>query len=225
MLPGFQTPLSFTPKIGGARQFPDIPVEHTDFYKIVIVLDESASMSNVANSMRKALNDLISEQKTIKRKCFLTLVKFNQDVRRVIKSKNLQNIRELTEEDYRPSGSTALYDAVGDTINWFRYESNVLLVVITDGQENSSTKYKKSAVMNMLKEKETHRGWTYVYLGCDLSVAAQGDSMGFKKSNMASNCCVPQQEYSSFVQNDLNKAIFNHRTRGISVQAQLNSKY
>jgi Mg-chelatase subunit ChlD len=133
------------------------PVDHTDNYKIVVVLDESGSMESIGAQMRKALDDLIKEQKQIKeRPCNFTLVKFNNDVRRVVKNKSLSNVRDLTIEDYNPNGSTALYDAIGDTINWFRYERDVLMVIITDGQENASRKYKKDNITKMIKEKEKH---------------------------------------------------------------------
>lgn len=207
------------------KEWSDTPVEHSDAYKIVIVLDESSSMGCISEKMVSSLNDLICEQKTVDRACKFTLVKFNENVQRVVCSTNLAHVEPLTSSTYHPNGTTALYDAVGDTINWFRYESNVLLVVITDGQENASSKYRKEQVLQMLKEKEQHRGWSSVYLGCDLSIAAQGDTLGFKRSKQASNCCVAQSEYGNFVSNDLSDAIKNHRVKGVSVQYQLNRKF
>lgn len=136
-----------------------------------------------------------------------------------------KDMHELSSRDYRPCGTTSLFDALGDTINWYRYERDVLMVVITDGQENSSTKYKKNEVLELIKEKETHRGWSYVYLGCDLQVASQGDSLGFRSSATASNCRVDQRNYGQFVSQQLSKAISKHRTKGISVQEQLNSQF
>ena len=41
------------------------PVKHSDDFKIVVVLDESGSMSTIRNDMIKALNDLIREQKQV----------------------------------------------------------------------------------------------------------------------------------------------------------------
>lgn len=198
------------------------PVKHTDNYKIVVILDESGSMEVIGKQMRNALNDLIKEQKQVTaRPCNFTLVKFNDTVRRVIKSTDLTEIRLLTEEDYRPNGSTALYDAIGDTINWYRYERDVLMVIITDGQENASKKFRKDQITKMIKEKETHCGWSYVYLNCDLQTAAQGDAIGLNESAKCSNCVVPQADYGKFVSEKFNSAVTNHRKYGISVQSQL----
>ena len=199
------------------------PVEHTEHFKIVVVLDESGSMNNIKNDMKNSLNSLIEEQKQVKNKpCNFTLVKFNNNVTRVINNIDIQEVSLLTDEDYVPDGTTALYDAVGDTMNWFRYERDVLLVVVTDGQNNASRFYKKEQIMNMLKEKEDYANWTFVYLGCDLQTATQGSNMGFRTSKNASNCTVVQESYCQFISDDLNTAVKNYRKCGMSVQSQLN---
>ncbi len=115
------------------------PVDSNNFFKIVIVLDESGSMESVKDSIRNSINDLIQEQKQIKsRPATFTLVKFNENVNRVIKNKPLDSVDLLTSVDYRPNGATALYDCIGDTIDWYRNEKVVLTVIVTDGQENGS---------------------------------------------------------------------------------------
>lgn len=199
------------------------PVKHTDHFKIVVILDESGSMDSIRQPMIEALNGLIQEQKQVKaRPCHFTLVKFNSRVQRVIENRDLQEVSMLTLADYAPSESTALYDAIGDTIDWFRYERDVLLVIITDGQENASTRYRKKAIIEMLDEKQKYCNWSYVYLCNDLSTSAQGDSIGLNTSKNVTNCCVKQDEYKSFIGKNLNFAIGNYRTKGVSVQSQLN---
>ena len=181
-------------------------------------------MEIIRQGMIKALNDLIREQKQItERPCKFTLVKFNDQVKRTIKNQDLQNISELTLEDYTPSRSTSLYDAIGSTVEWFRYERDVLMVIITDGQENSSRQYIHKQITKMLDEKQKYCDWTYVYLSNDLSTAAQGDNIGCKSSNFSSNCTVNQSKYGDFISNKLNTAISKHRHTGVSVQSQLNS--
>ena len=112
----------------------DKPVTFDDFFKIVIVLDESGSMVCIRDQIIKSINDLISEQKQIKeRPATFTLVKFSDGVNRIIINKLLTNVHELSYSDYNPSGSTALYDAIGSTIDWFRNEKDVLMVTcLTD---------------------------------------------------------------------------------------------
>jgi Mg-chelatase subunit ChlD len=199
------------------------PVTHSENFKIVVILDESGSMDSIRNDMIGSLNTFITQQKEVKaRPCNFTLVKFNNNVERIICNTDLREVRCLKSKDFRPSGMTALYDAIGDTINWFRYESDVLMVIITDGQENCSKSFKKSNITKMLEEKQKFKNWSYVYLGCDLATAAQGDAMGLQSSRTASNCSVAQRGYGDFISNTLCNAVTQNRSTGVSVQSQLN---
>lgn len=201
----------------------DVPVTADGFFKIVIVLDESGSMQTIKNDMLKSINDLITEQKQVKgRPATFTLVKFSDTVSRVIKNKSLDQVNTLTTEDYMPSGSTALYDAIGDTINWFRNERDVLMVIVTDGQENASTKYNKYNVTEMIDSKKINNNWSYVYLSCDMNTFKQGNSIGLERSSAVSNVVVNQGHYGDFISQNLNVAVKNFRTNGQSVQSQLN---
>ena len=51
----------------------------------------------------------------------------------------------------------------------FRYERDVLMVIVTDGQENASKQYNRKEVMDMLDEKQKYCNWTYVYLSNDIT--------------------------------------------------------
>jgi len=197
------------------------PVKHSDDFKIVVILDESGSMESIRKDMIIALNDLITEQKQLDRPCKFTFVKFNDTVKRVITNTNLKDVKKLTLEDYEPDRSTALYDAIGSTIEWFRYESNVLLVIITDGLENASTKYNKKQIFDLLDEKKRYRDWTYVYLSNDLTNSAQGTNIGCDNSKYSSNCVMDRDKFGSYLSKNMNTAIYNYRVSGQSVQSQL----
>lgn len=200
-------------------------VKHSNSYKIVMILDESASMNSIREKMLESINGFLAEQRTVDRPCRFTLVKFSNNVERKISNVDLQQVKPLKPSDYTPNGMTALYDAVGDTIDWYRYEKDVLLVIVTDGQENASREYKHAEIKNLLEEKSKFRGWSYVYLANDLSVAAQGDSLGCQRSMTSSNCRVEQASYGKFIKKDLCEAVKNARLDGTSVQEQLNLKY
>lgn len=223
----FQAPVTYTPissKLISDKRVSNTPVTTNNFFKIVIVLDESGSMESIKDSMRKSINELIMEQKQVEgRQATFTLVKFNNKVNRVVENLHLNEVRDVRENEYRPSGTTALYDAIGDTIDWFRNEKDVLMVIVTDGAENSSKSYKKQDITRMVDDKEKNNNWSYVYLSCDLNTFAQGNNIGLNKSKYASNCIVEQQNYGNFVSQNLNSAISNYRSKGISVQEQLNA--
>lgn len=191
--------------------------------KIVVVLDESGSMGPVKQQIIKSLNELITEQKEIKeRPATFTLVKFNDMIKRVKTNQLLDNVDLLSYNDYHPDGATALYDAIGDTIDWFRNEKDVLMVIVTDGEENASNKYTRTQINKMIDQKKSQNGWTYVYLSSDRNTELQGDGLGLQRSSYASNCCVSQNNFGAFIGNSLNSAIGGYRKKGISVQSQLN---
>lgn len=198
------------------------PVTFDDFFKIVLVLDESGSMESIRDQIINSINDLIMEQKQIKeRPATFTLIKFSDNVKEVIVNKLLSNVNSLTNRDYVPSGSTALYDAIGKTIDRFRNEKNVLMVIITDGQENASRQYSRNQINKMINDKKINNDWTYVYLSSDLSTEIQGDNIGLKKSTYTSNCQVNKTLYGNFIGQNLNNAISKYRKDGVSVQSQI----
>jgi hypothetical protein len=47
--------------------------------------------------------------------------------------------------------------------------SRVVLVVITDGQENSSREFRKDQIEKMIKVKQEECGWQFVFLSADLA--------------------------------------------------------
>ena len=200
-----------------------MPVTSDGFYKIVLILDESGSMESIRNDMLKSINDLIKEQQQVKeRPSTFTLVKFNEKVNRYISNKPLNNIKVLSSEDYTPNGATALYDAIGDNINLFRNEKEVLMVIVTDGQENSSTKYNKNQINKMIEQKKETNNLSYVYLSNDLNTQLQGNNIGLHKSDYATNYQVERESFGKYISQNLNSAITNCRKKGVTVQSQLN---
>jgi hypothetical protein len=189
-------------------------------YKIVVVLDESSSMSIVRSDIVTSLNKFIDEQKRITGRTF-TLVKFSDAMERTINRKSLSAIQPLSYSDYVPNGNTALYDAIGDTIEWFGSEDEVLLVIVTDGQENASRSFRREEVLNMIEEKKRHNGWSYVYLSNDLQTCEQGNKLGLYTDKMCSNVVLQQADFGCFIGEKLNKAVSGYRSHGISVQSQL----
>ena len=96
--------------------------------------------------------------------------------------KRLDEVPTLTRETYEPTGNTPLYDAIirtiDDTEQGLKDHSfvapKVLIVIMTDGEENSSTKYNLSQVRDRIKHQETAHGWTFMYLGVEPAAWAQG---------------------------------------------------
>ena len=81
-----------------------------------------------------------------------------------------------------------MYDTIGNAItdieNQAKYTkrehkaSMVMMVIITDGQENASREYDSRKVKEMIQELEKSKNWQFIYLGADLNNFADADILG-----------------------------------------------
>lgn len=141
---------------------------------VVMLLDESGSMSPHKHAVVTTFNSYTKELKNGTKRCFLSLYKFDQRpgvevLRKVFTNRKVNECYPLTAQQYMPYGGTPLYDAVGALIQKTKKrlpkDAKVLFVIHTDGQENASHKYNQERVKTLVKRMEDKRGWTFVYLG------------------------------------------------------------
>jgi hypothetical protein len=104
----------------------------------------------------------------------------------------MRDVKEVGNElRYNPSGCTALYDGVGTAIDEIgkvlndmpeeqRPEKN-LIVIMTDGEENSSREYQPSRIREMIKHQENKYNWTFLYIGTDISSTQDADRIGISR--------------------------------------------
>ncbi len=162
---------------------------------ITILLDKSSSMSATKDRTRSAINEFIQGQRDTNGECNLTLVTFSANDRwdkdwlqTVWDGINIKEIRELADESYRPSGNTALYDAVGLTIERtgqrfaklpeHERPAKVLFVTMTDGEENSSKEYHLMKIKSIIEHQETKYNWNFLFLGADFNAKENTSSLG-----------------------------------------------
>lgn len=94
-----------------------------------------------------------------------------------------------TIENYEPRGSTALLDAVGQTVNGMKKtigkEDKAVVVIMTDGQENSSKEYTRQQIFDLVRKLEKTGRWTFVYLGANVDSYAEAGAIGIAPGNAA----------------------------------------
>lgn len=125
----------------------------------------------------------------------VTTILFNTNYSTVHDRIDINQVPQMTENDYIPFGGTALLDAVGDGINhiseihkYIREEDvpeQTVFVIMTDGYENSSRKYDNAKIKNMVNEKQ-NSGWKFMFLGADIDAFSLADNYGFDKRFVAS---------------------------------------
>ena len=151
--------------------------------QIVVVLDCSGSMESIAIPTVEGLNSFIKEQRNAKGDANMTLVQFDHEYRIDYKGKPIKEVKDLINgETFCPRGSTALFDAVGKTINDLNTTDDVIFVIITDGAENASKKYDQKKVFGLIEEKKK-MGWNFLFLGANQDAIEAGAYMGISASN------------------------------------------
>lgn len=117
---------------------------------------------------------------------------------------NLANSNLVNTDDdtfvYSPNGCTAMNDGIGTAIDrigkWLadmpeeERPSKNLIVIMTDGEENSSREYTLSRVKEMIQHQTEKYNWTFVYMGMDITSAKCADNLGINNRSFSSKSSV-----------------------------------
>lgn len=158
---------------------------------IAVVLDKSGSMSNVVDETISGFNDyLASLQKDEKHQDMLmTLTLFDTALLTPIVAEPVDKVLSLDKTRYVPSGFTALNDAIVSTVKSMTpkvaKDDRAIVVIITDGQENSSKDATKKEVLELISRKEGEGNWTFTYLSAAPSAFADAQAFGICNGNVA----------------------------------------
>ena len=152
--------------------------------EIVVVLDKSGSMESIIHPTVEGFNTFVKEQKAAEGEAFLTLIQFDDRYEVDYKSTPINDVKDLIAyETYKPRALTALYDAIGKTINELETDRDVVFVIITDGDENASKEFKGDAIKKMIETKEGENKWKFVYMGANQDAIKTGESFGMRSAN------------------------------------------
>jgi hypothetical protein len=157
---------------------------------IIFIVDRSGSMSGIAKDMIGGYNTFIKKQKETPGECFVSFYQFDDVYEPVFERVALSEVKDLDDKTYVPRNMTALYDAIGKTVNSYGEflaamkeedrPERVLVVVITDGQNNASHEFTLEQVRNMIQHQTDVYKWDFVFLGSNIDSWAAGGSLGVK---------------------------------------------
>lgn len=156
--------------------------------ELVFILDKSGSMSGLESDTIGGFNSMLAKQKALEGKCLITTVLFDNEYELLHDRIEIQAVNQISEEEYFVGGSTALLDAIGKTINKignaqkntvaeYRAE-NILFVIITDGQENSSRKYSMKQIKEMIEHQKSKYNWEFIFLGANIDAVETAGRFG-----------------------------------------------
>lgn len=151
---------------------------------IIIIWDESGSMKMMGCEPVDAVNTFIDGQKNGKEdKSNITFVKFSTDIKVVLDDVPLKSVKKIKYTEYNPKGLTSLFDAICMTFKKklkSKNNRNVVVLIMTDGEDTSSIRYKKDDVKKMIKKLETTYNWKIIFLGSNIDTAFESQGLNIK---------------------------------------------
>tara|TARA_Y100000310_G_scaffold130907_1_gene130053 strand:+ start:1529 stop:2107 length:579 start_codon:yes stop_codon:yes gene_type:complete len=154
--------------------------------EIVTIMDMSGSMDSIKEDAIGGFNKFLKEQKKLPGKATFTLALFNDGYELIHDGKNIQKVKKLTGETYKPDRMTALLDAIGKTLTTVKARTEkgdkVIVAILTDGLENSSTDYSREKVFKMISKLQKKRDWQFQFLAANQDAIAGAVEMGMPAS-------------------------------------------
>lgn len=144
---------------------------------IAVVLDRSGSMNSVRDDAIGGFNTFLSQQQALPGEASMTVAQFDHEYLVTHANKPLRDVPPLNTVTYAPRGMTALYDAIGRTVDTVGAElaalpaserpAKVLMLIITDGFENSSREYSGARIREMIAHQREKYSWEFIFIGSD----------------------------------------------------------
>lgn len=164
----------------------------------LIILDESGSMSGMTQQTLSGCNETLNIIRANAKKNadvmnnFVSIYAFQDGgpvrSRYLIKNARPEDVKDLTTDDYEPYGNTPLLDAVGSTLSELKSiaethdDATGIVTIMTDGYENSSTRYDWQKVASLISQLR-ELGWTINLVGANVDVNAMAAQMNIASAN------------------------------------------
>lgn len=167
--------------------------------EMVFILDRSGSMYGLEKDTIGGFNSMLLKQKKEDGEAFVTTVLFDNEYQILHDRLPVKEVPEMTDNEYKPRGSTALIDAIGRTIrhivNIHKYQrkedvpANTIFVIITDGMENASHIYSSEKVKSMIEHEKEKYGWEFIFLGANIDAIETARHFGISSDRAVNYNC------------------------------------
>jgi len=160
--------------------------------EMLFILDRSGSMSGLETETIGGFNSLIEKQKNVEGNAIVNTVLFDGEMNVIHNRVPLENIKPLTEKEYFARGCTALLDAVAKSVKHVRRvqkgltedekPEHTIVVITTDGEENSSREYSLDKVKRLVKRMQEKHNWEFMFLGANIDAISAAGRIGISAS-------------------------------------------
>lgn len=144
----------------------------------LIILDESGSMQSIKKPTINGFNEIVETIRSVsaqfpEQEHFVSLVSFNSNgIKSIHWNEEASRLNKIDDNMYQPDGCTPLFDAIGQSVNRLKNELpgnrdyNVLVTILTDGQENDSRNYTAEQISKLISQLK-EQAWTFAYIGAN----------------------------------------------------------
>lgn len=157
---------------------------------IICILDRSGSMHPTLDDAIGGFNQFLQEQRREPGEARITTVLFNHKRETLYTALPLPQAPDMDHNTWRPTGQTALLDAIGyvlhdqsDRIRQEGWSENVIVCILTDGQENASRYFSNYSLAALIHEKEA-AGWSFVFLAANQDAFNTARAMGMSEEHV-----------------------------------------
>jgi uncharacterized protein YegL len=191
--------------------------------EIVFVLDKSGSMQSIKDDAIGGFNSFIEEQRKVEGETKMSLVLFDDGVHTMYDGADIGTVEGLTAHTFVPSGMTALLDAIGLSIDNLgkrlsitteaERPENVIIAIMTDGQENMSREYTKQRINEMVSHQTKEYNWQFIFLGANIDSVATAKSFGISADYAGSFVAKGQGASNAMLRTS--EMVTSYRTMGV----------
>lgn len=199
---------------------------NTALTEIAYILDRSGSMQPLQEAAISGFNDFLRDQLDVPGDARLTLVLFDDEYLMPVAAKPIEEVPRLDATTYVPRASTALLDAIGETIDALgkRLEATdeaerpgkVLVVIFTDGLENASRRYRWSDIAERIRHQRDKYGWEFIFLGANQDAIATAAQLNVDRLFTSGMDATPDGLYAAKMAVNRKVRSMRHHSMGIN---------
>lgn len=165
--------------------------------ELVFIVDRSGSMAGMESDTIGGVNAVLKKNRELEGDAIVSVVLFDHETQVLRDRVPIQEVSDLTADDYQVCGRTALLDALGGSIRFItrvqRYlpeehkAGKVVFVITTDGYENASSHYTYKRVKELVEER-TQAGWEFLFLGANIDAISEAARYGIAPDRAETYC-------------------------------------
>ena len=162
-----------------------------DLTDITIIVDRSGSMESIKTDAEGGIRTFVADQQKQPGEATLSLIQFDTVYEEVYTAKPINDVPDYT---LVPRGGTAYLDALGRAIVMAGERMKaipegqrpglVVMVVVTDGEENSSKEYTHAKIKEMIQHQQDVYKWQFTFLAAGMDAFKEGQALGINAAGV-----------------------------------------